>query len=268
MKVLLIEDNNDTVDRLQVRYPDVLVISADSGANVKELLEHAVPRLIILDCGAFSASSIDAIRMVRERSEVPLLVVSESFTDFDCARWLEAGANECMSKPYTSVEFLARCNALLCRGTPCDSKPASPEVLTVDFDAREVFLCGERVRLTPIEYELLSELVRNAGRVVARDYLLERVWGQEYRGDLNLVKIYVYRLRTKLEAAGLRGRLIMNERGFGYRIAKDRVAPGGPEARRESARHRDRRTTGEPKFSFRSPEDHWLPEPVATSDCM
>ena len=96
--------------------------------------------------------------------------------------------------------------------------------LKIHLDTREVFLSGERVKLTPIEYELLAKLARDEGHLVNQDDLLEQVWGPEYRGDSNLLKTYIYRLRKKLEH-GNEGPFIINERGFGYRLNKVYITP-------------------------------------------
>ena len=143
-------------------------------------------------------------------------------TDIDRARGLEAGADDYMVRPFSPIELLSRCNALLRRAKqPVAGAPAvSFGHLTIDLGTRQVSIDGEPVALTPIEYRLLAELARNGGLTVSNDDLLEKVWGVEYRSDLSLVKTYVYRLRTKLRVVHGTD-LIHNERGFGYRLLQE-----------------------------------------------
>jgi two-component system, OmpR family, KDP operon response regulator KdpE len=227
IKLLLIEDDQQAISDIsfsfQLRFPDVSVLSAENSRSALETLEMAAPNLIILDSSLQGINIINFIGLIRQRSEAPLLVLGKSETDFDRSRGLEAGADIYICKPYSHIELVAMCNALLRRSKGNVSVDViSFDELTIDFVAREVFLCGKAVELTPIEYRLLSELAKNANHVVPIEELLIRVWGPEYLKDIELVKAYVYRLRRKLDSGNSKGWLIFNERGFGYRLGRER----------------------------------------------
>ena len=142
----------------------------------------------------------------------------------DRARCLEAGADEYVIKPFSPIELLARVRALLRRTKGVGFKPerlvSIGRELTINFTTREVSLSGKRVKLTPIEYHLLSELVRNNGRVLTHSTLLEKVWGSEYTDEYSFVKKYIYRLRSKLEPDASKPQMLLTERGIGYKFVK------------------------------------------------
>ena len=141
----------------------------------------------------------------------------------DRAKGLEAGADEYIIKPFGPIELLAHIRALLRRTQGLGFKPGrlvSIGELTINFTTHETFLSGRRVRLTPVEYNLVSELARNEGRVLTHRALMEKVWGSEYTDELSFIKKYIYRLRSKLEADASKPQMILTERGIGYRFIK------------------------------------------------
>ena len=167
---------------------------------------------------------MDLISKVREFSDVPLIVLSKGESDMDRARGLEMGADEYVAQPISPIELLARVRALLRRthitGFKSEGSVSFGSELTIDFSAREVRVSGRQVKLTPIEYELLSELVRNSGIVLTHHRLLEKIWGSEYIDELSFVKKYIYRLRRKLENDAHKPQMLLNERGVGYRFVE------------------------------------------------
>jgi two-component system KDP operon response regulator KdpE len=227
VKVLLIENNEqvakDITFSLEVRYPEVIVVSVGDGQRGVEMVETESPDLVILNSSLPDRiDTLDLVSEIREFSEVPLIILFEFETDMDRARWLEAGADEYVNKTLSPIEFLARVNALLRRtrgiGFKRDRIVSFSNGLQINFATHEVFLSGEHVRLTPTEYRLLSELVRNQGRVLEHRLLLEKVWGPEYVSEISLVKKYIYRLRRKLNDASYNPRIIYTEHGIGYRF--------------------------------------------------
>ena len=228
MRVLLIEDDDRTVKDicccLQVRYPDAVIATAGTGSAGLVMAETESPDLVMVD---FSLPDIDTpslVKEIRDFSDVPLVILSESATDMDIARGLEAGADESIAKPFSPIELLARVKALLRRAQGQGFRPENEfyagSGLTINFGTQEVLVSGQRVNLTPIEYRLLAQLVRNEGRVLPHELLLERVWGSEYTGDASFVKKYVYRLRSKIEPNGGRPKMLVSQRGVGYRFVK------------------------------------------------
>jgi two-component system KDP operon response regulator KdpE len=227
VRVLLVGDNRqlaqDVSFCLQVRYPEVTVIPAHDGPHAIEIAGTESLDLIIIDSLQPHLDTLDLITKVRDFSDVAMLVLSEAQTDMDRAKGLEAGADEYVTRPFSAIEFLARVRALLRRTQGLgfkDERSTTIGELTIDFATRGVLLSNNPVRLTPTEYTLLSQLVRNAGRVLTHRALLETVWGAEYADDYGFLKQYIYRLRSKLEADASKPTMIMTQRGIGYRLNK------------------------------------------------
>jgi len=226
VKVLVIEDNQQVVRDisfcLQVRYPEVIVVSVVDGSKGIEMVETESPDLVMVDSSLPSMNTLDLVNEIREFSDVPLIILCDVETDMDRARDLEAGADDCVAKPFSPIELLARVRALLRRTQGVGFSPERSisigGELTINFATHEVFLSGERVQLTPIEFHLLSELVRNNGRVLTHSLLLEKVWGSEYANDYSFVKKYIYRLRSKLEYDSSKPQMLLTERGIGYKF--------------------------------------------------
>lgn len=228
MKVLVVEDKQQVIRDisfcLQIRYPEVSVVSVAEGPKGIEMVETESPDLVMVDSSLPDTDTLNLVSRIREFSNVPLIILSETERDMDRARSLEMGADECVTKPFNPIELLARVRALLRRTQGVGFKPerliSFSGKLTINFTTREVFLSGKRVKLTPIEYYLLSELVRNEGRVLTHGTLLERVWGSEDGVDYNSVKKYIYRLRSKLEPDASKPQMLLTERGIGYRFVR------------------------------------------------
>lgn len=227
MKVLVIEDNKqvlrDVTLCLQVRYPEVILVSAANGQKGMELIEKEVPDLVLLDSSLPDIDTLDLVNKIREFSDVPLVILSDVGTDMDGARYLEAGADNYVPKPLSPIYFLAKIRALLRRAQGTGFKRdhfISAGNLSINTGTQEVFRSGKRVKLTPIEYQLFSELVRNDGRVLTHGVLLEKVWGSEYEKVDGFIKKYIYRLRSKLESDASKPQMILTERGIGYRFVK------------------------------------------------
>jgi len=228
VKVLIVGDNQQIVRDvsfcLRVRYPEVMVVSVAEGPKGIEMVETESPDLVMVDSSLPDIDTLDLVSEIREFSDVPLIILCEAETDMDRARGLEVGADEYVTKLFSPIELLARLRALLRRTQGVGFKPEGlfsfGGELTINFTTREVVLSGKRVKLTPIEYHLLSELVRNEGRVLTHRVLLEKIWGSEYTDDFSFVKKYIYRLRSKLEPDASKPQMLLSERGIGYRFVR------------------------------------------------
>jgi len=227
LKVLVVEDDRKVIGDislcLKVRYSEVTIVSAAEGLKGIEMVETESPDLVMVDSSLPDIDALDLIERIREFSDVPLIMLCEVDTDMDRAKGLEAGADEYIIKPFGPIELLAHIRALLRRTQGLGFKPGrlvSIGELTINFATHEAFLSGRRVKLTPVEYNLLSELVRNEGRVLTHRVLMEKVWGSEYADECSFIKKYIYRLRSKLESDASKPQMILTERGIGYRFIK------------------------------------------------
>ncbi len=226
VKVLVIEENKRVVRDisfcLQVRYPEIIVSSAAEGLKGIEMVETESPDLVMADSSLPDIDTLDLVSKIREFSDVPLIILSEAESDMDRARGLEAGVDEYVPKPFSPIELLARVRALLRRTQAVGFKPerlvSFGSKLTINFTTHEVFLSGKPVKLTPIEYHLLSELVRNEGRVLTHRSLIKKVWGPEYDRDTSFTKRYIHHLRKKLHDDPDSPQMIHTEHGVGYKF--------------------------------------------------
>ena len=228
MKVLVIEDAPDVVKVvslcLELRWPDATILSAAEGNKGLELIEKQKPDIVILDLGLPDMDGLDVLREIRRFSDVPIIVLTVRDRDSDIARGLELGADDYMTKPFSHIELQARVNAVLRRAQGAAAANNEGEFnsdnLSINFATRKVYLDRQPVSLTPIEYNLLYYLVRNAGRVVTHRTLLNKVWGPEYTDDsTDIIKVHIQHLRRKLkDAAPEAPSIIFTERGIGYRF--------------------------------------------------
>ena len=230
MKVLIIDNDNKVVSDitfcLQVRYPDVVVISVGDGESGMEAVATEFPDLVFIDSSLPDIESLDVIKKIRETYDVALLVITGEENPLARAKELEMGADQYIKKPFVPVEFLAKVRALLRR---VEKNGFNQEgifkinELTINFDKREVYVSGKRVYLTPTEFDLLSLLVKNEGKVLSHNYLLGKVWGFEDINGVQYIKKYISRLRNKLDQYGTLSKSILTERGIGYRYIRDKT---------------------------------------------
>ena len=228
MNVLIIEESqqviNDLTFCLQVRYPEAVFTSVTDGPKALKIMESEPFDLVIAGISLHDIETLDLIRKIRELSDAPLIILSEGESDIDRAKGLESGADDFVTKQFSPMELLARVRALLRRMNGNGFKPEhSVSIggeLTINFDTHEVFISGERVSLTPTEYLLLSQLVRNEGNILTHNTLMEKVWGSEYVTDTSFVKKYIYRLRSKLEPDSCKPQMLITERGVGYKFKR------------------------------------------------
>jgi two-component system KDP operon response regulator KdpE len=179
-----------------------------------------VPDLVLLDLGLPDISGFEVVRRLREWSRVPILVLSAREQEEDKIRALDAGADDYVTKPFAMGELLARLRvALRHRATPAAGAGAL-EVgeLRIDLARRRVTVGGGEVRLTPLEYRLLAELARHAGRVLTHEHQLREVWGPTYTRQHHYLRVYMAQLRQKLERDPSRPRVLVTEPGVGYRL--------------------------------------------------
>ena len=221
--VLIVEDEESFVEALTVglKREGFLVKVARDGAEALTMFDVVRPDLVLLDVMLPKVSGIDVCRDIRARSRVPIIMVTAKGSEIDTVVGLEVGADDYVSKPYRLRELVARMRAVL-RRAPLAEDGASLDVLEVgdvrlDPGRHEVVVRGSEVSLPLKEFELLELLLENAGRVLTRETLIDRVWGPHYVGDTKTLDVHVKRLRSKIEDDPSNPTRITTIRGLGYR---------------------------------------------------
>jgi len=198
------------------------VIEAANGMEALSLWDAEQPQLLILDVMMPRMDGLEVCRRVRERSTVPIIVLTAMDAESDKVAAFDLGADDYLCKPFSVEELLARVRAVLRRADWYAQPPAS-EVrrygdLTIDLDGHTVSRRDQLIQLTPTEFALLAQLVINANKAVSHLTLLQRVWGSEYHSEAEYLRVYIGRLRRKLEADPSHPRHLLTEPGIGYRF--------------------------------------------------
>ena len=230
MKILVVDDAAEVVEAVTIsfglQWRETEVIGADNGEAALDLVEQEQPDVVLLDIAMPGMDGFAVLREMRAFSDVPVIMLTARDDVLDKVKGLELGADDYVTKPFDHLELLARVKALLRRldmPQPVSRAPSfTSGDLTMDFATHEVRRDGERVPLTATEYKLLYHLVRNAGRVIPHETLLAKVWGREYVDELDYLRVYIRRLRRKIEQDPENPRQVLTERGLGYRF---RAAP-------------------------------------------
>ncbi len=249
-RVLLAEDDESFIDALVIGLAreGFEVTVARDGNEALRLFAEEEPDLVLLDLMLPRLSGIDVCRSIRAQSSVPIIMVTAKGTEIDTVVGLEVGADDYVAKPYRLRELVARMRAVLRRtpgadgsrgGDPSDGSPGGSARrstdrrtgsavleaggIQIDPDRHLVFIRGEDVHLRRKEFELLSLLMENAGRLLTRDVLIDRVWGSDYFGDTKTLDVHIKRLRTHVEEDPSSPKLITTIRGVGYRFDAPRT---------------------------------------------
>ena len=199
-------------------------MSVGSGEEALEILAEISPSLMMLDVGLPGMDGFTTCQRIREFSPVPILMVTGRDFNEDKVRGLEMGADDYITKPFSPNELAARVKAAL-RRCSMTGEVVTPTIqvgeLFLDFARNRVALASKEIFLSDTEYRLLCYLARNAGRIITRDQILERIWGEEYRGEDHLLHVTIGRLRQKLEDPARKPRYILTRRGIGYSFGAD-----------------------------------------------
>ncbi len=240
-RILLAEDEvalRDFVSR-NLRARGFEVFEASNGLEALAVWEREDPHLLVLDIMMPRMDGLEVCRRVRERSAVPIIVLTALDAESDKVTALDLGADDYLTKPFGVEELLARVRAVL-RRTQWESMPLAGGIkqfgdLEIDLSGHVVRLRGAEVRLSPIEFAVLKQLITHAGKVLTHRMLLQSIWGPEYGGETEYLRVYINRLRQKLEPDSANPRYLLTEPGVGYRF----VAPEteGTRRRPPSARN-------------------------------
>ncbi len=225
-RILLVEDEESYRDPLtyQLTREGFEVIAAATGPEGLEAFARGGVDLVLLDVMLPGMSGVEVCRELRRTSSVPVIMLTAKDGEIDKVVGLEIGADDYVTKPYSFRELLARVRAVLRRGrTPDRVEESDDEVLAVgpvrmDVDRHEVHVRGKVVSFALKEFELLELLLRNAGRVLTRGQLIDRVWGADYVGDTKTLDVHVKRIRSKIETDPAAPELLLTVRGLGYKL--------------------------------------------------
>ena len=238
-KILVVDDEERMVRfiRLNLEHDGFRVIEAFNGNQAINKARSSLPDLVLLDVMMPDLDGFEVLRVLREVSSVPVIMLTAKGEEEDRVRGLELGADDYVTKPFSPRELVSRVRAVLRRTEMATATTHGliqvDERLKIDFDRREVWVDEKLVKLRPTEYRLLYHLVQNAGWVITHDQLLAKVWGYEYRDEPHYVRLYINYLRKKLEEDPANPKYILTERGIGYHFVDFRRSkpdePGEPE---------------------------------------
>lgn len=225
-RILVAEDESALRDFISrnLRARGYTVSEAENGLEALALWERESPHLIILDIMMPRMDGLEVCKRIRERSTAPIIALTALDAEADKVAALDIGVDDYLTKPFGIEELLARVRASLRRSQWHGEQTVAPEArwfgpLMVDIEGRVVRREGVEIRLTPTEFALLAQLVAHAGKVVTHRQLLQRVWGPEYGDEPEYLRVYMQRLRRKLEADPTAPRYLLTEPGVGYRFA-------------------------------------------------
>jgi two-component system response regulator RegX3 len=221
-RVLIVEDEPDLADPLAylLRREGFEVEIAEDGPTALEAFTARGADIVLLDLMLPGMPGTEVCRVIRTTSKVPIIMLTAKDSEVDIVVGLELGADDYVTKPYSPRELVARVRAVLRRGVEPDHAPAALEAgpVRMDVERHVVTVNGEQQRLPLKEFELLEMFLRNAGRVLTRGQLIDRVWGSDYVGDTKTLDVHVKRLRAKLEPNPSEPRYLVTVRGLGYKL--------------------------------------------------
>ncbi|XUW99597.1 MAG: response regulator transcription factor [Dehalogenimonas sp.] len=222
MQVLVIDGDPESTEiigsTLKIPWPDVSVVPCSSGEEGLDLAERERFDLVVADLKLPDMSGFDFLKRLVLFSMVPIVAVKNDLNEVDLVRCLDFGADECLTKPIKQIEFIARTKALLrrVRGR-AESQSLVSGLLRLDAFIHRAYFMGREVPLTRAENIILQHLMRNCGQVTSYRSIARELWGEDYPGSSKAIRVYVDRLRAKLESDA-RSPMLVNERGIGFRL--------------------------------------------------
>lgn len=222
-KLILIADDEARMRRfieMNLNLEGYRVVEASDGLEAIERVRDDLPDLVLLDVMMPQLDGFEALRIIRETSTVPVIMLTVRDDESDKVKGLELGADDYVTKPFSPRELASRIKAVLRRTemeSPVDKSLIKvDDYLQIDLNRRQVFVDGEEVKLRPTEYRLLYHLVSNPGQTLTHEMILSKVWGYEYRDESQYVRLYITYLRQKIEPNPSKPKYILTNRGVGY----------------------------------------------------
>jgi two-component system KDP operon response regulator KdpE len=208
--------------RMNLELEGYRVIEAYNGLQALEKVRTNLPALVILDAMMPELDGFETLEILRETSSIPVIMLTVRADEEDKVRGLELGADDYVTKPFSTRELVSRVKAVLRRTQSLMAQAQGilriDDHLSVDLDSQHVIVEGQRIKLRPTEFRLLYHLIENAGWIVPHETLLAKVWGHEYREEIHYLRLYITYLRKKIEPDPSHPRYIFTERGVGYRF--------------------------------------------------
>ena len=226
MKILIIEDEPEIVEVLtvtfEIRWPEAKLVSTNMGEKGVELVESENPDIVILDLGLPDISGFEVLKQIRAFSYVPVLILTVRGEEADVVRGLEWGADDYMVKPFRQLELMSRIKALTRRaGSSTNEQPLICGQLHLIVPTRQLFNGGVEIKITQTEASILGCLMEKKGQIVAYSDLAEAVWGEDYPDSTDNLRVYIRRLRQKIEKDPDQPQVILTRSGVGYYLALD-----------------------------------------------
>jgi two-component system KDP operon response regulator KdpE len=237
--ILVVDDESRMIRfiRMNLELEGYQVVEASNGLQALEKVRQHVPDLVVMDVMMPELDGFETLRLLRETSTVPVILLTVKSDEEDRIHGLELGADDYITKPFSPRELISRVKAVLRRANWPTLPPRTilriDERLQVDFNQHKVIVNGERIDLRPTEYRLLNHLIQNAGWVVPHDTLLAKVWGYEYRDETHYLRLYINYLRKKIEPDPANPKYILTERGVGYRFVDYRKTESAESTRED-----------------------------------
>jgi len=224
-KILVVEDEASFSEALKylLGREGFDVVVAETGTHALEIFDATNPDLLLLDLMLPGVSGTEVCRTIRAKSQVPIIMLTAKDSEIDKVVGLEIGADDYVTKPYSSRELIARIRAVLRRNADPAERSESSSLFTagpvaLDIESHIVTINGQAVAFPLKEFELLEYLLRNIGRVLTRTQIIDRVWGSDYVGDTKTLDVHIKRLRAKIEADPANPVFIQTVRGLGYKL--------------------------------------------------
>ncbi len=222
--VLVVDDEPRMINfiRMNLELEHFRVVPAENGSEAVRKVREMLPDCVLLDVMMPEMDGFETLKMIREESNVPVIMLTAKGEEDDKVKGLNLGADDYMTKPFSPRELVTRVKAVVRRAELPAQVEKTPikvdERLSVDFNRREVIVAGQAIKLRPTEWRLLYHLMQNAGWVVPHETLLSKVWGWEYRDETQYLRLYITYLRQKIEKDLADPQYILTERGTGYRF--------------------------------------------------
>jgi len=225
MKALIIEDNREIVEAIslafQILWPEVKLVSTHLGERGVDMVETEAPDIVILDLGLPDISGFDVLKQIRLFSTVPVIILTVRAEEADIVKGLEWGADDYVVKPFKQLELLARVRALIRRQSPDAAEtPLVCGPLRFDPATLQLLHGDKEISLTRTEGHIIHHLMKNCGCVVTYSSLAESLWGEDYPGSADSLRVHIRRLREKIEAHPSNPQLILTKTGIGYLLVK------------------------------------------------